>query len=114
MSRVKGGVQAMKRRRNILARVKGFRFDRSKKTRAALDALKHVGLHSFAHRKDKKNDFRQLWIARINAAIRPHGMTYSRFMNILKTKNVEIDRKVLATLAKDYAPAFERIVANVK
>ena len=114
MSRVKGGVQAMKRRRNILARVKGFRFDRSKKTRAALDALKHVGLHSFAHRKDKKNDFRQLWIARINAAIRPHSMTYSRFMNVLKTKNIEIDRKVLATLAKDNASVFERIVANVK
>lgn len=104
----------MKRRRNILARVKGFRFDRSKKTRAALDALKHVGLHSFAHRKDKKNDFRQLWIARINAAIRPQGMTYSRFMNVLKSKNIELDRKVLATLAKDNAVVFDRIVANVK
>ena len=104
----------MKRRRKILARVKGFRFDRSKKTRAALDALKHVGLHSFAHRKDKKNDFRKLWIARINAAIRPHGMTYSRFMNILKGKSVELDRKVLATFAKDSPEVFERIVAGVK
>ena len=114
MARVKGGVQAAKRRRYILKRVKGFRFDRSKKKRAAIDALHHVGLHSFAHRKDKKNDFRRLWIARINAAIRPHGMTYSRFMNVLKTKSIEIDRKVLATLAKDNKAAFERIVAYVK
>ena len=114
MARVKGGVPANKRRRNILSRVKGFRLDRSKKKRAAIDALKHAGLHAFAHRKDKKNDFRQLWIARINAAIRAHGMTYSRFIKALKDKNVEIDRKVLATLAKDNAPVFERIVAHVK
>lgn len=114
MARVKGGVQANKRRKNILLRAKGFRFDRSKKTRAAIDALKHAGLHAFAHRKDKKNDFRQLWIARINAAIRAHGMTYSRFIKALKDKNIELDRKVLATLAKDNSAAFDRIVANVK
>lgn len=114
MARVKGGVQANKRRRNILARAKGFRFDRSKKKRAAIDALKHAGLHAFAHRKDKKNDFRQLWIARINAAIRPHGMSYSRFMKVLKDKNVVIDRKVLATLAKDNAAAFDRLVTATK
>ncbi len=114
MARVKGGVQANKRRRNILGRVKGFRFDRSKKKRAAIDALKHAGLHAFAHRKDKKNDFRQLWIARINAAIRPHGMTYSRFMKALKDKGIALDRKVLATLAKDNSGAFDRIVAKVK
>jgi large subunit ribosomal protein L20 len=114
MARVKGGVQANKRRKNILARVKGFRFDRSTKTRAAIDALKHAGLHAFAHRKDKKGDFRQLWIARINAAIRTHGMTYSRFMKALKGKEIILDRKVLATLAKDNAAAFDRIVAHVK
>lgn len=114
MARVKGGVQANKRRRNILARAKGFRFDRSKKKRAAIDALKHAGLHAFAHRKDKKNDFRQLWIARINAAIRPHGMTYSRFIKVLKDKNIILDRKILATLAKDSPAIFERVVALAK
>ena len=114
MARVKGGVQANKRRRNILSRVKGFRFDRSKKKRAAIDALKHAGLHAFAHRKDKKNDFRQLWIARINAAIRPHGMSYSRFIKALKDKGIALDRKVLASIAKDNAAAFDRIVAHVK
>jgi large subunit ribosomal protein L20 len=114
MARVKGGVQATKRRRNILSRVKGFRFDRSKKKRAAIDALKHAGLHAFAHRKDKKNDFRQLWIARINAAVRSHDMTYSRFMKVLKTKGIELDRKVLATLAKENSAAFNRIISSVK
>lgn len=114
MARVKGGVQAMKSRRYVLKRVKGFRFDRSKKKRAAIDALHHVGLYSFAHRKDKKNDFRQLWIARINAAIRPHGMTYSRFIKALKVKNIELDRKILATFAKDNSAIFDRIVATVK
>jgi large subunit ribosomal protein L20 len=114
MARVKGGVQANKRRRNILGRVKGFRFDRSTKKRAAIDALKHAGLHAFAHRKDKKGDFRQLWIARINAAVRAEGMTYSRFMKALKGKEIALDRKVLATLAKDNAAAFGRILAHVK
>lgn len=114
MARVKGGVMAMKRRRNILAAVKGYRFDRSKKKRAAIDATHHAGSYAFAHRKDKKNDFRKLWIARINAAIRPHGMTYSRFMAALKKKNIVLDRKILAALAKDNTEAFGRIASEVK
>lgn len=114
MARVKGGVMAMKRRRNILSAVKGYRFARSKKKRAAIDATHHAGSYAFAHRKDKKNDFRKLWIARINAAIRPQGMTYSRFMAALKKKNVVLDRKILATLAKDNGEVFGRIAAEVK
>lgn len=114
MSRVKGGVMAAKRRRNILGQVKGYRFSRSTKKRSARDAIYHAQLHAFAHRRDKKNDFRQLWIARINAAIRAHGIRYSAFINILKGKDITLDRKILATLAKDRPEAFDRIVAEVK
>jgi len=105
---------AAKRRRNILGEVKGYRFSRSTKKRAARDAIYHAQLHAFNHRRDKKGDFRTLWIARINAAIRAHGMSYSAFVNVLKGKDVAIDRKILATLAKDRPEAFGRIVAGVK
>ena len=105
---------AQKRRRNILEQVKGYRFDRSKKKRAAREAINHAGTYAFAHRKDKKNDFRRLWIARINAALQPLEMKYSRFIKQLKDKEIIIDRKILATIAKDRPDAFQRIVEKVK
>lgn len=105
---------ANKRRRNILEKVKGYRLGRSKKKREAREAIFHANLHSFAHRKDKKNDFRQLWITRINAALQPYELKYSRFIKILKDKEVTLDRKVLATLAKDKPDSFSRIVEQVK
>ena len=105
---------AQKRRRNILSQVKGYRFDRSKKKRAAREAIYHAQLHAFAHRKDRKNDFRRLWITRINAALMPFEMKYSRFIKALKDKEIGLDRKVLATLAKDQPEAFERVVKQVK
>lgn len=105
---------AQKRRRNILSQVKGYRFDRSKKKRAAREAIYHAHLHAFAHRKDKKADFRKLWIARINAALLTTGLKYSRFIKALSDKNVGLDRKVLATFAKDRPEVFERVVASVK
>ncbi len=105
---------ANKRRRNILSQVKGYHLDRSKKKRAAREAIFHAHLHSFAHRKDKKNDFRQLWISRINAALLGHGLKYSRFMKTLKDKDIAVDRKILATLAKDNPSSFNRIVEQVK
>jgi len=102
---------AAKRRRNILQAVKGYRFDRSKKKRAAREAIYHAQLHAFAHRRDKKNDFRKLWIARINAAVRDGGIRYSAFIKTLKEKGVALDRKILATLAKDRPQAFARVFA---
>jgi large subunit ribosomal protein L20 len=114
MARVKGGVMAAKRRRNILAKVKGFRFARSKKKRAAREAIYHAELHAFDHRKDKKGDFRRLFTARINAAVRMHGFSYSRFIKALKEKGIGLDRKVLASLAKDRPASFERVVSKVK
>ena len=113
MARVKGGIMANKRRRNILSQTKGYRFDRSKKKRAAREAIFHAHLHAFAHRKDKKNDFRRLWITRINAAVRPHDLTYSRFMKLLTDKGIKVDRKILSTLAKDNPESFARLVESV-
>lgn len=114
MARVKGGLMAQKRRRNILEEVKGYRLQRSKKKRVAREAIYHAQLHSFAHRKDKKNDFRRLWTVRINAALMAFGLKYSRFIKQLKDKNIELDRKVLATLAKERPEAFGRVVESLK
>lgn len=103
---------AQKRRRNILEEVKGYRLQRSKKKRVAREAIYHAQTYAFAHRKDKKNDFRRLWTVRINAALMAHGLKYSRFINTLKTKNIEVDRKILATLAVENPASFERLVAE--
>lgn len=103
---------AQKRRRNILAEAKGYRFGRSKKKREAREAIYHAQLHAFDHRKDKKGDFRRLWTVRINAALMAHGVKYSRFIKMLKDKNIELDRKVLATLAVENPEAFNRVVAE--
>ena len=105
---------AQKRRRNILEQVKGYRFGRSKKKRQAIEAIHHSGLHSFAHRKDKKADYRSLWITRINAALKAQGLQYSRFVKAMKDKGFAVDRKILATLAKDKPEVFTRIVDKVK
>ena len=105
---------AQKRRRNILDEVKGYRLQRSKKKRVAREAIYHAQLHAFAHRKDKKNDFRRLWTVRINAALMAHGLKYSRFIKALKDKGILLDRKILATLALENPEAFNRVVAEVK
>jgi len=114
MARVKGGLMAQKRRRNILEQVKGYRLQRSKKKRVAREAIYHAQLHAFAHRKDKKNDFRRLWTVRINAALATFGLKYSRFIKALADKNIKLDRKVLATLANERPEAFARIVNEIK
>lgn len=104
---------AQKRRRNILDEVKGYRLQRSKKKRVAREAIYHAQLYAFAHRKDKKNDFRRLWTVRINAALMAHGLKYSRFIKALKDKSIELDRKVLATIAVENPDTFARIVKHV-
>ena len=104
---------AMKRRRNILDEVKGYRFARSKKKAAAREAIYHAQLHAFDHRKDKKGDFRRLWTVRINAALLAHGIKYSRFIDLLKKNDVQLDRKILATLAVDHPAAFADVVKKV-
>lgn len=113
MTRVKRGTIKNKKRKNILAKTKGFRFARSNKKSAAKEALKKAGQHAFAHRKDKKAVARRLWQTRINAAVRPLGYSYSKFIDSLKKKNIEVDRKVLSAIAKDNPESFERIVKSL-
>lgn len=104
---------AQKRRRNILSEAKGYRFGRGTKKAQAREAIYHAQTHAFDHRKDKKGDFRRLWTVRINASLMRHGLKYSRFIKALRGKNIELDRKVLATIAIQNPEAFDRIVAEV-
>lgn len=109
MVRVKKAVNALKTRRNTLKRVKGYRFGRSTKERMAQEAIFHAGASAFAHRRDKKGDFRRLWNVKINAALRPLNMSYSKFIGALKKQNITLDRKSLATLAEFHPRAFEKV-----
>lgn len=114
MARVKGGVSALKRRRKILSQTKGYIFGRSKKKRQAIEAIHHAHLHAFAHRKDKKNDFRRLWTTRLNAALKNAGLTYSVFMNDLKKKNILLNRKMLSQIADTRPETFARFLTKIK
>ncbi|MFZ2555355.1 MAG: 50S ribosomal protein L20 [Minisyncoccia bacterium] len=114
MARVKRGTMKNKRRKNILAQTKGYRFDRSKKERVAKEAIKHAGVYAFTHRRAKKREFRNLFTLRINAAARPLGITYSKLIGALKKNNIALDRKSLSALAKDHPEAFARVVAGLK
>lgn len=113
MTRVKRGTISLKRRRNVLKQVKGYRFGRSTKERQAREAIAHAGTHAFAHRKDKKSDFRRLWQIKISAAVVPLGLSYSKFIDILKKKEIGLDRKVLADMAENEPKVFEDIVKQV-
>ena len=105
---------AQKRRKNILERAKGYRGVRSKKERYAHEALMRAGRYAFAHRRDKKTDFRQLWIVRLNAAIRENGhKSYSTFIAKLKKIGFALDRKVLAQFASEHPEVFTRIAKQV-
>ena len=114
MTRVKKGVHALKRRRSILKQTKGFRHGRSTKERQAKEALLHAGNYSFAHRKDKKSHNRKLWNIKINAGSRELGISYSRFIDALKKKNVSLDRKILADLAEHHPTTFAKVLEAVK
>ncbi len=113
MTRVKRGTISLKRRRNVLKQVKGYNFGRSTKERQAREAIAHAGTHAFAHRKDKKNDFRRLWQIKIIAAVKPLGLSYSKFINGLKKKEIGLDRKVLADIAENEPKTFENVVKQV-
>lgn len=114
MTRVKKGVNALKTRKNILRKAKGFRFGRSSKEKQAYEALMHAGAYAFAHRRDKKGDFRRLWNVRINAALEQHGLSYSKFMGDLKKKGILVNRKMLSEVAANSPETFKRIIAKAK
>jgi large subunit ribosomal protein L20 len=110
MSRVKKGVNANKSRRNLLKQAKGFRFGRGTKEKQAREALAHAGSYAFAHRRDKKSNFRRLWQTQISAGVLPLGLSYSKFIGALKRKGIALDRKTLAHFAKSEPATLERIV----
>ena len=114
MTRVKKGVNALKTRRNILKKVKGYRFGRGTKEKLAYEAIAHAGAYAFAHRRDKKGDMRRLFNIRINAALDAQGLSYSKFMGDLKKKGILLDRKMLSQIAAAHPETFNRIVAQVK
>jgi large subunit ribosomal protein L20 len=114
MPRVKRGVTARARHKKVLDAAKGYRGRRSKVFRVAKQAVMRAGQYAYRDRRNKKRVFRALWIARINAASRSHGLTYSVFMNGLKRASIELDRKVLADMAVTDKPAFAAVVNQVK
>ncbi|MBV8666557.1 MAG: 50S ribosomal protein L20 [Burkholderiaceae bacterium] len=114
MPRVKRGVTARARHKKVLDQAKGYRGRRSKVYRIAKQAVMRAGQYAYRDRRNKKRVFRALWITRINAAAREHGVTYSAFMNGLKKAAIELDRKVLADMAVMDKPAFAAIVNRVK
>ncbi len=112
--RVKGGPAGRNKERKIMKATKGYRMTRSKLWKSAHEAYLHAGNYAFAGRKLRKRDFRKLWIGRINAALIPFDMKYSRFIKALKDKNITLNRKSLAELALNNPKAFEKIVTKVK
>ncbi|MEX0932370.1 MAG: 50S ribosomal protein L20 [Parcubacteria group bacterium] len=114
MTRVKKGVNALKTRKNILKRTKGYRHGRKSKERQANEAIVHAGSYAFAHRRDKKGDFRRLWNVRMSALLKSEGLSYSKFIGMLKTKEVALDRKILSQLADAHPETFKKIIEQVK
>ena len=114
MARIKGGLNAKKRHNRVLKLAKGYRAARSKQYRVAKQSVMRALTSSYAGRKQRKRQFRQLWIARINAAARMNGLSYSKFMYGLKLANVDLNRKVLADMAINDAAGFATLAEIAK
>jgi len=114
MSRIKRAVQSRKHRKNVLKQTKGFKYGRKSKFKLAKDALRHALTYAYRDRKVKKRAFRGLWNIQINALARENGITYSRLINGLKTKKIELDRKVLSELANSHPEVFVRVLEEAK
>jgi large subunit ribosomal protein L20 len=114
MPRVKRGTVRRAKRRKLLARAKGFYQTKSKLYRAAKEAVDTAGKYAFVGRKNKKREYRRLWVVRINAAAREHGTTYSQLMRGLKAAGIDLDRKMLADMAVTQSAAFAQVAAQAK
>jgi len=114
MVRIKGGVKTRARHKKVLKMAKGYWMTRHKQFKKAKEAVLHAGEYAFAGRKHRKRDFRQLWIMRMNAALRELGMKYSIFINKLKVNKIELDRKILSQLAVEHPSVFKKIVEKTK
>ena len=112
--RIKMGVATHKKHKKLLESNKGFRGSKSKLYKVAHEARLHAGQYAFVGRKDRKNDFRRLWIVRIGEALDPMGISYSKFINGLKKANINLNRKVLADLIINNPDSFKQIVDKVK
>lgn len=112
--RVKRGFKARRRRNRLFRHAKGFYSGRGRQFAQAHEAVQHGWQYAYRHRREKKRDFRRLWIARIGAAVRMHGMNYSRLVHALKLKQVELDRKILADLAVRDPGGFKAVVDAVR
>lgn len=111
--RVKTGPYRRRKHKKVLSRTKGFRMSKHRRIRVAKEADLHAGDYAFAGRKLRKRDFRRLWIQRINAALEPFGLKYSRFISKLKKAKIGLDRKILADLALNNPEVFAKIVKKV-
>ena len=114
MPRVKRGVMHSKRRKNVLKQTKGFRWGRKKLIKVAKTAVLKAGSYAYRDRRAKKRTARALWQVQLNAAVREHGLSYSKFIAGLKKAKIEMDRKVLASLAQKHPTVFAKIVEKVK
>lgn len=114
MPRVKRGVTASKRRKNLLKLAKGFKWRRKSHFRAAKEAVMKAGKYAYRDRRAKKRTMRALWIVRLNNALRLHGLKYSTFINTMTKKEIELDRKVLSQMAMENPDVFAKFVEKVK
>lgn len=114
MSRIKRGVMHAKRVRNLRKRTKGFKWGRSSKVTLIKVAARRAGVYAYRDRRVKKREFRKLWTIKLNAAVRQQGLTYSKFINLLKLAKVNLNRKVLAELAEYHPTVFAKVVEMVK
>jgi len=112
--RTKGGPKGRTKHKKILKAAKGYRGTRSKLFRPAHEAYLHAGEYAFAGRKLRKRDFRTLWIQKINAALKPHEISYSRFIKKLKDSRIELDRKILADIALNDPQTFKKVIDTIK
>ncbi len=114
MARVKRGVIHLKKRKRILKSAKGYKWGRKKLIKQATEAIHKAGVHAFRDRKTKKRLNRGLWQIRLTAGLKKHELTYSKFINLLKKKKNELDRKVLSELAQKNPDVFDKIVTEIK
>lgn len=114
MARVKRGLTSHRKHKKLLSLTKGHKGGRSTLVKQAKESLLHAGQYAFAGRKQRRRDFRKLWITQIGNAVRQEGLSYSKFMASLKVKNINLDRKILAEMAVKHPEQFKQVISQVK
>lgn len=114
MTRIKGGVQTHKRHKKVIKQAKGYKWGRNALYRSAKMAVIKAGMHAYVDRKKKKANFRALWIVRLNGALKERSLKYNEFIKNLKSKNIELNRKILSELSIHHPQVFDKVVEDVK